>query len=802
MPQYTVGLAAASLYNCAMAKQQKSPSRAAKGKKKAPAAAQPSRLRRFFVPLLIFSLKLSLVAAVLGSFGLIWLDSQVREKFEGKRWAVPAKVYARPLELYPGQALPRDALKRELKGLGYRFVSRAGKPGTVEWASRRVRVLSRGFSFPDGSEPARDMMLEFSGSTLRSIRTRSGEQLPLVRLEPILIGGIYPKDNEDRDLIRLDQAPEYLAQALVQVEDRDFYDHYGVSLKGISRAMWVNMKAGRFVQGGSTLTQQLIKNFYLTSERSLTRKLLELPMAMLLDLHYSKDEILEAYLNEVYLGQSGSRAIHGFGLASQYYFGQPLPELQLHQVALLAGLVKGPSYYDPRRNPERSKTRRNLVIRILADQGVISHDQMIKAQGQPLGVLKQKSLHKGAYPAYLDFVKRQLRDEYPQEALSSEGLRVFTSLDPIVQHNAELATTSTVASLEKRYPEQRKKLQASMVVTDPQTGEVLALIGGRNSRYQGFNRALDMRRPIGSLVKPPLYLAAMEQGYTLASLLEDEPVVLKQWDGSVWKPQNFDRISHGLVPLHRSLALSYNQSTARLGLDIGVDKVIDMLERLGVKETLPQYPSLFLGAANLAPVDMAQVYQTIAANGFRTPLRAIRMVTDANNRELSRYSFKVEQQVASERIHLIQYAMQEVAREGTARSIYRQLPGSLNAAGKTGTSNGQRDSWFAGFTGNRLAVVWLGRDDNGKLPITGSSGALKAWIALMKREKPQPFYATRPENVQYVWIDSMSGLRSAEGCEGARQLPFVRGTVPERAVACARLPRLDTPASWFKSWFQ
>lgn len=783
-----------------MAKQQKSPSRTRKGKK-APAAAKPSRLRRFSLWLIVFSLKLSLVVAALGSFGLIWLDVQVREKFEGKRWALPAKVYARPLELYPGQVLPREDLKRELKGLGYRFVSRASQPGTVEWASRRVRVQSRGFAFPDGTEPSRDLMLEFSGSTLRAIRA-GGKQLPLVRLEPILIGGIYPKDNEDRDLIRLDEAPPYLAQALIQVEDRNFYSHWGVSLKGISRAMWVNIKAGRFVQGGSTLTQQLIKNFYLTSERTLARKLLELPMAMLLDFHYSKDEILQAYLNEVYLGQSGSRAIHGFGLASQYYFGQPLAELELHQVALLAGMVKGPSYYDPRRNPERAKTRRDLVLRILADQGVIDQQQLQTAQARPLGVLKRKSLHKGAYPAYLDLVKRQLRDEYPQEALSSEGLRVFTSLDPIVQYNTEQATLGTVKALEKRFPKQRNKLQASMVVTDPQTGEVLALIGGRNSRYQGFNRALDMRRPIGSLVKPPLYLAALEQGYTLASLLEDEPVVLKQRDGSVWKPQNFDRISHGLIPLHRSLALSYNQSTARLGLDIGVDRVVDMLERLGVSQELPRYPSLFLGAANLAPLDMAQVYQTIAANGFRTPLRAIRMVTDANNQELSRYSFKVEQEVASERIHLIQYAMQEVAREGTARSIYRQLPADLNVAGKTGTSNGQRDSWFAGFTGNRLAVAWLGRDDNGKLPFTGSSGALQAWIALMKREKPQPFYATRPENVQYVWIDSMSGQRSAQGCEGARQLPFVQGTVPERAVACARLPRLDSPASWFRSWFQ
>lgn len=740
---------------------------------------------------LVFLLKLSLVVMVLGSFGLVWLDAQVREKFEGKRWALPARVYARPLELYPGQQLAPETLKRELQGLGYRFVRKAEQSGMVVWGAKKarnhqVRLHSRGFEFPDSIEPPRDLLLNFTGNTLNSIRNRQGKVLPLIRLEPMLVGGIYPNNNEDRDLIRLPQAPEYLIQALVQVEDRDFFGHFGVSPKGIARAMWVNLKAGRFVQGGSTLTQQLIKNFYLTSERSLSRKLLELPMAVLLELRYSKDEILEAYLNEVYLGQSGKRAVHGFGLAAQYYFGLPIDELQLHQVALLAGLVKGPSYYDPRRNPERALKRRNLVLKILADQQVITRAQMIKAQARPLDVLKRRSLHKGNFPAYLDLVKRQLREEYPQEILSSEGLRVFTALDPQAQYRAEQAVNSTLATLEKRYPEQKGQLQASMVVSNPQTGEVMALIGGRNARYRGFNRALDMRRPVGSLVKPPLYLAALEQGYTLASLLEDEPLRVPQADGSIWQPQNFDRTSHGLVPLHHSLARSYNQSTARLGLDIGVDRVIDMLQRLGVRSELPAYPSLFLGAANLSPVDMAQVYQTIAANGFRTPLRAIRLVTDAENQELSRYPYEVEQQVASGQIHLIQYALQEVARRGTARSIYQQLPYKLNAAGKTGTSNGQRDSWFAGFTGNRLAVVWLGRDDNGKLPVTGSSGALKAWIALMKQVQPQPFQAPAPDDVNYVWIDLASGLRSAEGCEGAQQLPFVAGTSPRQMTRCAQ----------------
>lgn len=758
---------------------------------------RPSRLARLFRWLLKLGLVLSVIAAV----GLIYLDAQVRSKFEGKRWAVPAKVYARPLELYPGQSLSRDELKQELKGLNYRFVRSADQPGAVEWASSRARIHTRGFNFPDGAEPARNMLLTFSGDTLNDIRDGAGRRLPLVRLEPMLIGGIYPKSNEDRDLIKLEEAPPYLAAALVAVEDRAFYDHWGVSFKGIARAMWVNIRAGRFVQGGSTLTQQLIKNFYLTSERTLSRKLLELPMAMLLELHYDKDEILEAYLNEVYLGQSGNRAIHGFGLASQYYFARPVQELELHQVALLAGMVKGPSWYDPRRHPERALERRNLVLKMLRDQGDITAAQYDSARQRTLDVVKQRSLHKGAFPAYLDLVKRKLREEYRDEDLSSEGLRVFTALDPLVQTRAEAALETGIQGLEQRYGSKAKGLEASMVVTDPQTGEVLALIGGRETRYEGFNRALDALRPIGSLVKPAVYLAALERGYTLNSMLEDEPFSVKLPDGSRWEPQNFDHRSHGLVPLHRSLALSYNQSTARLGMEVGLERVIDMLERLGAERDLKAYPSLLLGAQALSPLELASIYQTIAANGFRMPLRVIRRVTDAEGEELSRYSFTLKQEVRPEVVHLLQYALQEVGREGTARSAYSVLPQNLNLAGKTGTSNDQRDSWFAGFTGDRLAVVWLGRDDNSQLPFTGSGGALRVWTEFMRREQPEPFIATRPSGIEYVWVDEATGLRSDERCEGSRQLPFLVGTAPEQKVDCG----LDTPVrrslDWFRNWF-
>jgi penicillin-binding protein 1B len=755
-------------------------------------------------------LKLLLLGVVVGAIGMIYLDAQITEKFEGKRWALPAKVFARPLEMYPGRTLSMSDFKIELQGLGYQSVKSAEYPGQVEYGSTRVRLVTRGFQFPDGLEKSQTLLVSFSGGQISAIQNGAGASESLVRLEPILVGGIYPQNNEDRDLIRLENAPPYLADALIAIEDRSFYDHHGISIRGIARAMMVNLKAGKFIQGGSTLTQQLIKNFYLTSDRTLARKLMEIPMAVLLDLHYSKEEILEAYLNEVYLGQSGSRAIHGFGLGSEYYFAQPIQELKLHQVALLAALVKGPSYYDPRRHPERALERRNLVLSELLRQEKINQEQYADAVAKPLSVVKQKSLLKGAYPAYLDYVKRQLREQYHEEDLSSEGLRVFTALDPITQAKAEKGLTDTLAMLEKRYGDKAKNLETSMVVTDPQTGEVLTIIGGRSTRYQGYNRALDMIRPIGSLVKPSVYLTALMEGYTLVSPIEDKKLNLKLPNGQVWNPSNFDHKEHGVIPLHRALANSYNLSTARIGLEVGVDKVIKTLNKLGVTRHLDPYPSLLLGAQGLPPVEVAEYYQTIAANGFQIPLRAIRTVTDKDNEELSRYNYEVKQSLPAADVHLLQYAMQEVAREGTARYVYSQIPSNINILGKTGTSNDQRDSWFAGFTGNRLGVVWIGRDDNSPLPFTGSGGALRAWTAYMKTEQLEPYLAPAPEGIEYLWVDKETGYLSDQRCQGAIQVPFREGTRPDYRVDCGvqdlqNSPQQDNngqPLDWFRRWFR
>jgi len=747
-------------------------------------------------------IKLSIVAVVLLAGVLVYLDAVVQEKFSGKRWTVPAKVYARPLELFAGQKLNKQDFLTELSALGYRNESSASSSGSVAVNGNTVDLHTRGFQFYEGAEPAQALRVRFSGNSIASLAQSNGRALAVARLEPLLVGGLYPAHQEDRILIRLDQTPDLLAQALIAVEDRDFYTHHGVSPKSIVRALWVNTSSGSLLQGGSTLTQQLVKNFFLTNERTLTRKATEALMSVLLELHYSKQDILEAYLNEVFLGQDGQRAVHGFGLASQYFFSQPLSELKLHQVALLVGMVKGPSYYNPRRQPERALERRNLVIDLLAEQGTVDEEHAAQAKQRPLGITKRGSLANSTYPAFMDLVKRQLREDYRDQDLTEEGLSIFTSFDPILQRKAEDMLEQTYKQLAGR--KGIDEVEAAMVVSNPESGEVLALLGSRLPRYAGFNRALDAVRPIGSLVKPAVYLAALEQPsqYTLTHYIEDASFSVKSRSGKVWTPQNYDRKEHGTVFLYQGLAQSYNLSTAKLGLEMGVPHVLKTVRKLGVERDWPAYPSMLLGAGGLTPIEVADMYQTIANGGFNTPLRAIRSVLNAQGEPLGRYPYTIEQRFDAGAIYLTQEAMRRVMTEGTGRSVYNRVPSSVVLAGKTGTSNDLRDSWFAGFGQDLLAVVWMGRDDNGKTPLTGASGALQVWANFMQQAAPSSLNMTPPSNVIMVWVDAYSGLGSAEDCPGAVQMPYIRGSEPLPGESCNTPIALPEPVESVKSWIR
>ncbi len=767
--------------------------RAARQPAPAPSRRKPSRPpappRRRRWPWLLARAAVAL--AVIAALGFMYLDARIQRQFSGKKWAVPAVVYARPLELYAGAALGQRALLDELEALGYRPGSGAVS-GTFAVSGATVALATRGFRFWDGEEPPRRLRVGFTGDAVGAVRDVGGAEVALARLEPVHIGGIYPAHNEDRILVRADEVPPLLVATLMAVEDQNFFDHHGVSLKGIARALWVNVSSGALEQGGSTLTQQLVKNFFLTRERTISRKLLELAMAIVLEIRYEKEEILEAYLNEIYLGQDGHRAIHGFGLASHYYFNRPITELDAAQVALLVGLVRGPSYYDPWRHPERSRARRDTVLGLMVEEGVIDEAAAGRIRAQPVGVGDRDRSRSRFYPAYLDLVRRQLRRDYPEEVLASEGLRVFTGLDPAVQRAAEQALQQTLARIERDFSARgkpQKSLEGAVIVTRVDSGEVLAVVGGRNSRVAGFNRALDAERPIGSLMKPAVYLAALESGrYTLMSPLDDGPVAFKGANGQIWRPRNYDREDHGMVRLYRALAQSYNQSTARLGLDIGIDRVVDVVHRLGVQRDVPALPSVSLGAVALTPIEVALMYQTIASGGFASPLSSIREVMDDSNQPLTRYPVAVQQRVRQSAVYLLEYALKEVMRSGTARAAAARLPAGLVVAGKTGTTDDQRDSWFAGYAGDLLAVVWIGRDDNGVTALTGATGALPAWTDLMAAASREPRRAEAPEGVNEVWIDSAGGGLSAEGCPAARRMPFLAGTEPAYEASCGGRP--------------
>lgn len=736
---------------------------------------------------------------VIGLVALVVLDYRLTQRFSGNKWSLPSHVYSRSLELYEGRDLSRDGLIWELKKLGYRRVTTLDAPGQYRLQGPRIDVHSRAFEFWDESKPAQTFTLTFQGSQLALLRTLKGESLTLVRLEPLRIGGIYPTHLEDRLPVRLEELPPMLLEGLIAVEDRNFYQHYGISIRGISRALVNNLRPGSAIQGGSTITQQLVKNLYLSQDRNLLRKGLEAVMALMLEQHYSKGEIIEAYINEIYLGQAGKRAIHGFGMASQHYFNQPLAELELHQIALLVAMAKGASYYDPRRNGERALQRRNLVISQLAEQGLINDAVARKASQQGLDLSVRPGTRTNPFPAYLDLVKRQLRQDYGEEDLSSGGLRVFTHFDPQIQRQLESVINTRLPALERQKDLQSESVEAASLVVKVGTAEVLALAGGRGASFAGFNRALDARRPIGSTVKPAVYLTALERSddYTLISPISDEPIAIAAEHGETWRPQNFDRKNHGQVPLYQAMGQSYNLATARLGMALGLDRIAETLRRLGYEGQLPQVPALTLGAVSMSPFDVASIYHTIAAGGFYSPLASIHSVYSAENQPLKNYPYSVERRFDEGSIHLLQYAMQVVMREGTGRSVYRYLDNDIAVAGKTGTSNDQRDSWFSGFGDDYLAVVWLGRDDNGKMPFTGSSGALQLWSELMAGLKVRPLAFTRPENITYHWVNPQLGLLSEEGCEGARSIPFAASSEPVESVTC-RSWRGGQFIDWFK----
>ncbi|WP_312984904.1 bifunctional glycosyl transferase/transpeptidase [Atlantibacter sp.] len=734
------------------------PPRKGKGKK-------PQKKRRWLWLLLKILLVLLVVLVIYG----VYLDQKIRSRIDGKVWQLPAAVYGRMVNLEPDMPVSKQEMVQLLEATQYRQVTRMTRPGEFTVQANSIEMIRRPFDFPDSKEGQVRARLSFSKDRLETIENLdSKRQFGFFRLDPRLITMLSSPNGEQRLFVPRSGYPDLLVDTLIATEDRHFYEHDGISLYSIGRAVLANLTAGRAVQGASTLTQQLAKNLFLSSERTLWRKANEAYMALIMDARYSKDRILELYLNEVYLGQSGDNEIRGFPLASLYYFGRPVDELSLDQQALLVGMVKGASIYNPWRNPKMALERRNLVLRLLQEQKVIDQELYDMLSARPLGVQPRGGVI-SPQPAFMQMVRQELQTKLGDKVKDLSGVKIFTTFDSVAQDAAEKAAIEGIPALIK----QRKlsDLETAMVVVDRFSGEVRAMVGGANPQFAGYNRAMQARRSIGSLAKPATYLTALSQPnqYRLNTWIADAPISLRQPNGQVWSPQNDDHRYSGQVMLVDALTRSMNVPTVNLGMALGLPAVTETWLKLGVpKDQLHPVPSMLLGALNLTPIEVAQAFQTIASGGNRATLSAVRSVIAEDGTALFQSFPQSERAVPAQAAYMTLWTMQQVVQRGTGRQLGAKFPG-LHLAGKTGTTNNQVDTWFAGIDGREVVITWVGRDNNQPTKLYGASGAMSIYQRYLSNQSPIALDLTPPEDIVNMGVDDQGYFLCGGG--GMRSLP-------------------------------
>jgi len=723
------------------------------------------------------------------------LEGVVVEKFTGRRWKLPSRVYSDAFLLYPGLDLEAAGLVKRLQRLNYRKVTDGDlRKGDYRRTGAGFDLFLRDFSFPGESVPERRVRLTMTGNVLTRMEDlETGKELFSLQLEPEVITGLYDQVWEERQVVSLDAVPPLLIRAIITTEDQRFYQHHGIDPAGILRALLVNLRRGHVVQGGSTLTQQLMKNFFLSQERTLERKLREALMAVVAERHFSKGEILENYLNEIYLGQNGLQGIFGVWEASQFYFACPPEELSTAEIAMLAGLIRAPNRYSPYRDPAVAKGRRNLVLTLMLKAGDISAEEYARAVREPLrtaGIHAQRN----AAPYFVDFLRQELEQEYPPEVLTSDGLRIFTSLDVQLQRMAEQAVREGLENLEKRFPRLvgktgGERLQACLVALQPQTGEIKAMVGGRDYATSQFNRIVQARRQPGSVFKPFVYLTAFEESrgspdpISPTTVLEDAPF---EWayDAQVWSPHNYKEHYFGNVTVRQALEHSLNAATARLAHQVGIEPIRTLARRMGIVSPLPPYPSLALGALEVSPFEIARAYAVLANQGLGAVPRATRKVLDEAGEPIERRPVRLGRVISPEAAYLTTHLMEGVLDYGTGRGA-REQGFTRPAAGKTGTTNDERDAWFAGFTPDLLAVVWVGFDKREPLGLTGAQAALPIWTSFMKQATaayPQSSFLP-PPGIALRRIDPYTGELATPNCPETLEEAFWKGHEPTRTCS-------------------
>lgn len=714
-----------------------------------------------------FLLKVAFSGAVLTVFYGGYLDWQIRSKMDGQIWRLPAEVYSRIESVKISDNLAFDEVIQILLDNEYRQTTMVAAPGDFKLEDDTIVVLRRAFPFPDKPEPQRVLRLRFVDNKLNRIEDLvSVKAINEFRLAPKLIA-MLESDNEDRLAIPLQNYPRLLIDALILTEDRRFYDHHGINPVGIIRALITNIRAGQTVQGGSTLTQQLVKNLFLSSERTITRKANEALMSLLLDWRYDKNRILETYLNEIYLGQNGDTQIHGFELASQFYFGRSIREISLDQIALLVGMVKGPSLYNPWRNPQNALERRNVVLKLMLEHKMIGDELYQLLSQRPLGV-QQKGQISRKYPSFIQTLQADLRRELGEHKISSLlGARIFTTMDLKQQAQAENAVVNTVSQLQLKT--KNPYLEGAMIVADYREGEIRAVVGGLQTQYAGFNRALMAKRQIGSLVKPSIYLTALSnpEQFRLNTPINNQPITINVKGSPPWQPRNYDKKYSGSVMLMDALARSLNIPTVNIGMKVGLSKVIDTQKAMGWDNVeIPKVPAMLLGAYTISPYDVTKLYQTIANQGGRIKLTTVDTIADRQGNIIYQHDKTAKQVVPQEAAFQTLFAMQQTVERGTARSLQNDYA-DLRLAGKTGTTNDARDTWFVGIDGKNISTVWLGRDDNGETKLTGASGALQIYKDYLSHTYIEKLKLNKPENMKWVGITQ----HGSWDCDSNRVIP-------------------------------
>jgi penicillin-binding protein 1B len=732
-------------------------------------------------------LVMALFVAFLGF--VAWNYVVVTKKFESStRWDLPSRVYSDATAIVPGVRLGRSLLEPKLNHVGYREVTRrVENPGEYRYVGDDVEIYLNNFEYPDMEFHAMPVLVETNRGTVRSIK-RLTDNITLrgVRLEPELITSIYDNEMEDRVPISLDAAPKVLVDAIIATEDRSFRSHSGVSFKGILRAAWTDIRRKSLAAGGSTLTQQLVKNLMLTPERTFRRKGQEALMAVLLEMVHEKDEILEAYLNEIYLGQNGSVQIVGVEQASQVYFGKKVTYLTLPEAATLAGMIRQPNVLNPLKYPERAKPRRNIVLKGMLDQRMISEREYEEATAAPLGLTRFPKTSRSA-PFFVDLVLKQLRETYPETQLKTEGLRIFTTLDTIMQRSAEEALDSGIGNLGKKYRHVRSSatpLEGVVLTIQPGSGYVKALVGGRNYSKTQFNRAIQARRQPGSLFKPFVYVTAMDPArgagvLTASTVLDDSPISV-QSGAAVWKPQNYDNRFHGRVTVREALAHSYNIPAVRAAIDAGVPNVIRTASNIGVESKLQPYPSVSLGSFEVTPLEIAYAYSVFANLGVKAEPVSILAVVKPDGTLLETRNVKMKRVAPASVCYVMNDVLKDVFDYGTAGRA-RSLGFEHAYAGKTGTTNNYRDAWFIGYSPRILSLVWIGYDDAHSVRLAGGDACLPIWTRHMNRIDGliRDVDWKRPDDVSEREIDPLSGMLATPYCPTTRSEIYVEGTEPQ-----------------------